>query len=273
MMRITLVPFAGLGNRLNAISSAIALRERIGCEVEVQWPNTPDCQCEWSDLFEPIPGIPVYPLRKFHLIRRGRKYLGLPMLLRRFVFDGCFKARKIHDKDFLLKPDCRYRNIYIDANRPFCPLPLPKMVSPYFRPIPELEQRIHKVTDKFDRYTVGVHIRRTDHSVVIAANPIEGFIKRMREQLSAHSECLFYVATDDEAVKGMLRKEFPGRIITQSSVVLRRDSVKGMKDAVVEMFTLGRTHAIISSQGSTFSELAARLYDIPNDYRPNTRKQ
>ncbi len=265
-MHITLVPFAGLGNRLNAISSAIALRERIGCEVEVHWANTPDCACEWSDLFEPIPNIPVYPLRKFYLIRRGRKYLGLPMLLRRFVFDGCFKARKIYDKDFLLKPDCPYKNIYVDANRPFCPLPLPGMLSPYFRPSQELEQRIHKVTDKFERFTVGVHIRRTDHRAVMAANPLEDFVRRMRQQAAEHHDCMFYLATDDEAVKKMLCKEFPQRIITQPWVDLSRDSVRGMKDAVVEMFTLGRTNRIIASRGSTFSEVAARLYDIPTDY-------
>ena len=262
-MKISLVPFAGLGNRLNAISSAIALREAIHCDVTVYWQSTPDCRCQWSDLFQPIQGIAVEPLRKFYLLRRGRWFLGLPMLLRRFIFDGSFKARKILDSDFLLQPDCPYRNIYIDANKRICPLEETSRLSRFYRPTPELEERIGRVTSQFGAFTIGVHIRRTDHKNVIAANPLDGFVVLMRQQEQQHPGCKFYIASDDTEVKNYMEQQFPGRIITKDDVVLERDSVEGMKDAVVELFILARTNLIIGSRGSTYSDLAARLYDVP----------
>lgn len=262
-MKISLVPFAGLGNRLNAISSAIALQHAIHCEVSVYWASSADCCCQWDDLFMPIEGISIRPLEQFCLIRRGWKYLGLPMLLRRFLFDGCFKARKICDSDFLLSPDCPYRNIYIDANKRFCPLMETQMLSRYYRPTAELEERISRVTSQFGVFTIGVHIRRTDHRAVIASNPLEGFVNLMKKQECQHPGCTFYLASDDVEVKQYMNQIFPNRIITKSDVVLQRDSVEGMKDALVELFLLARTNLIIGSRGSTFTDVASQLYDTP----------
>jgi len=265
-MEITLVPFCGLGNRLNVLASAIALREATGYDITVHWRKSPDCHCDFTDIFMPIEGLPVVPLKKFSLIRRWWKFFPLPVFIRRFTFDATFKARKIFDSDFLLNPDLPYRKIYIEGNRPFCPVEKKSMLSRYFRPTPELEQRIAEVTGQFNPKplaTIGVHIRRTDHKTVIRDNPTEGFIHRMREQAKLHPGCKFYIASDDPEVKEEMRRLFPGRIITQPDIVLSRDDVRGMKDAVVELFTLARTDAIIGSRGSTYSELAAKLYDAP----------
>lgn len=262
-MKVTLVPFAGLGNRLNAISSAIALQCAIHCEVSVYWMSSADCRCQWEDLFLPIEGITIRPLRQFTLIRRGWEFLGLPQLLRLFLFDGCFKARKILDSDFLLRPDCPYKNIYVDANKRFCPLQESSMLCRYYQPTPELEQRIGRVTSQFGDFTIGVHVRRTDHRTVIAANPLNGFVRLMREQEQQHPGCTFYLASDDVEVKRYMEQQFPGRIVTKADVVLQRDSVEGMKDAVVELFLLARTNLIIGSRGSTYSDVASQLYDTP----------
>ena len=140
------------------------------------------------------------------------------------------------------------------------------MLSRFYRPTMELEERIEMVTALFHSYTVGVHIRRTDHKVVIAANPLDGFIKMMKKQMELHPACLFYIASDDETVKEQMRKLFPGRIITQPNVILSRNSVKGMKDAVVDLYTLARTNLIIGSRGSTYSDLASHLYDTPIEF-------
>lgn len=263
-MKIALVPFCGLGNRLNVISSAVALKKRMPqYDITVYWHNTPDCRCDFSDLFLPIDQLPVVPLKKFYLIRRGKQFLRLPMLLRLFKFDKCFKARKIWNDDFLLQPDLPYTRIYIEGNKRFCPVEETQMLSRYYRLTPELEQRVEAVTRQFADFTIGVHIRRTDHRAVIRENPLDGFLRLMREQQDAHPGCRFYIASDDEEVKNQLRDAFPGLIVTQPSVVLRRDDVQGMKDAVVELFTLARTQLIIGSKGSTYSDLASKLYDTP----------
>jgi hypothetical protein len=138
-----------------------------------------------------------------------------------------------------------------------------QMLSRYYRLTPELEQRVEAITRQFADFTIGVHIRRTDHRAVIRENPLDGFLRLMREQQDAHPGCKFYIASDDEEVKNQLRTAFPGLIVTQPSVVLRRDDVQGMKDAVVELFTLARTQLIIGSKGSTYSDLASKLYDTP----------
>lgn len=262
-MKITLVPFCGLGNRLNVLSCAIALKEKMGYDITVHWDNSNDCHCDFTDIFLPLEGIPVVPLKKFSLVRRWCKFFPLPVFIRKFTFDACFKARKIFDSDILLAPGLPYEKIYIEGNRRFCPVDKTGMLSRFFVLTPELEKRVDAITAQFGTFTVGVHIRRTDHKVVIRDNPTDTFIQRMHEQERLHPGCKFYIASDDPEMKEQMCQLFPGRIITQPGITLSRDDLQGMKDAVVELFTLGRTNLIIGSKGSTYSELASKLYDAP----------
>ena len=264
-MNISLVPFCGLGNRLNVISSALALVAQTDHEVTVFWEQSWDCYARWDQLFQPLEGVRVVPLEAFYLKRRGWKWLGLPMFLRLFLFDHSYKARKIWNDDFLLHTPSAKAKIYIEGNKRFCPVTLTSMLSRYYRPIPALHERIEALAAQYAPYTVGVHIRRTDHREATQDNPLEAFVAAMHQQVEEHPDCRFYVATDDVEVKTLLVRTFPDRVVMQECV-LDRDSVEGIQAAVVEMYALGRTSLIIGSRGSTFSEFAAMLYDTPIIY-------
>lgn len=48
-MQITLVPTAGLCNRMNAILSAIALNQHYHYPINIYWEKTSDCCAEYTD--------------------------------------------------------------------------------------------------------------------------------------------------------------------------------------------------------------------------------
>ena len=84
----------------------------------------------------------------------------------------------------------------------------------------------------------------------------------MNQEIEKDPGCRFYVASDDEQVKQDLIKEYGEKIISYRWD-LRRNSEKGMQNAVAELYCLGRTRKIIGSAHSTYSTTAACLYGIP----------
>ena len=57
-------------------------------------------------------------------------------------------------------------------------------------------------------------------------------------------------------------QEYPDRIITQRTQV-RRDTLDGMREAVVDLWCLAATQRIIGSYWSSFTDTAAELRQIP----------
>lgn len=49
---------------------------------------------------------------------------------------------------------------------------------------------------------------------------------------------MFYLATDDMEEEKRLREAFPGRILSNENRCLRRDSVDGMHDALLDLYCL-----------------------------------
>ena len=96
----------------------------------------------------------------------------------------------------------------------------------------------------------------------IKGSPLEGFIEAMSRDLIADSETNFFLATDDAEVEKVLIKRFPGKIITYKKVYSRQE-VKGVQDAMVDLYCLSRTNKIYGSFYSSFSEIASRIENIP----------
>lgn len=51
---VTVVPYGGLCNRLNAIVAACALAESSAVDVKILWAKKKWCNCAFSDLFQPL---------------------------------------------------------------------------------------------------------------------------------------------------------------------------------------------------------------------------
>lgn len=262
-MQITLVPTAGLCNRMNAILSAIALNQHYHYPINIYWEKTSDCCAEYTDLFQPIEieDITISSLHKFYLKPGGKNNLFIPNNWRSMLFDASYKGNKILDMDFnnLIKGKDK---IYITAYNRFCPLKIQHSIGRFFRPIESIENIINEITQKYESNIIGVHIRRTDNIAAIAENPIEKFISLMNKEIEVNPLCKFYLASDDYQIKEIFLEKFPNRIISPKWE-LSRNTVKGMKNAVTELYCLSRTKKIIGCTNSTYSNTASRLYNIP----------
>ena len=88
-------------------------------------------------------------------------------------------------------------------------------------------------------------------------------IKAMEAEIAADPDVKFFLATDDKDEETLLRKTFPGKIVSNENRTLRRDSLDGMYDALLDLFCLAACKKIIGSYCSSFTDTAASLGNIP----------
>lgn len=263
-MQVTLVPTAGLCNRINAILSAVAVHKIYRTPIRIFWGKTADCHAAYDELFEPmqIDGLTVAPLQQFMLKPGGKKYLCLPNLLRKFTFDAAYNGNDTSNCDFSELSQGKDK-IYIHSYNRFCKQEETEdPISYYFKPIRKIESQIKSITNEFPENTIGIHIRQTDNLASIRNNPIEKFTNHMDAEIMKDPACKFYLATDSPEIKQRLIYKYRDKIL-YSDNELARNTTKGMQDAVTELFCLGRTTKIIGCTHSSYSIVAARLYNIP----------
>lgn len=263
MIKLTVVPCAGLANRINCIMSAWELLEHYEAEIDIYWENTPDCAADFNDLFMPISRnhLTMHNTTPFHLKAPSKRNLFVPTLIRHALFNHQYSGSEFDrlDLDDVMKKDI---SIYISAHNRFNKYARISMMGEILVPAHDIQYRINKVVSQYADYTVGVHIRRTDNVLAIQNNPIEKYIDLMNQEIEKHPDSKFYVATDSIDVKNELRRKYGERVITEQWE-LRRNRKQGIKDAVAEVFCLGKCSKIIGSTNSTFSLLGSRLFDTP----------
>jgi len=132
-----------------------------------------------------------------------------------------------------------------------------------FVPTDEIISRIKEMTSKFGANAVGVHIRRTDNKPAIGKSSTDAFLTSMKAELAAHPDTMFYLATDDLSEEAVLREAFPDKILSNQNRDLSRDSVNGIQDAMIDLYSLAATNKIIGSFFSSFTDIAADMNDIP----------
>lgn len=131
-----------------------------------------------------------------------------------------------------------------------------------FRPKGDIQERIHKITAEWNGHVVGLHVRQTDNRLAIQNSPIERYDQIIEDEIKRDSQIRFYLATDSEEVKHDLKNRYGSRIIT-IPLCLKRSSLQGMKDAVVDLYCLASTSKIYGSSASTYSLLAGKIYGTP----------
>ncbi len=119
------------------------------------------------------------------------------------------------------------------------------------------ETRFFLATD--DQTCTGVHIRRTDNAVSMGKSTTEQFIAEMEKELSLHPETRFFLATDDQTEEDRLRALFPGKIISNQSRTIDRNSVAGMHDALLDLYCLAACDKLIGSYWSSFTDIAGKI--------------
>jgi len=254
---IIIEPTGGLGNRMRAIDSAIAIADKMRRPLRVIWPISPELACGFDDLFERPGVITDVSELDFSKLRDVLRYrLVLPLIRRR--------NRAYRDKDHhwlqTKGPDFRHvgqRVLHYKICQPFYANPRP---FAEFRPTGTLQSRIGALARP---YSVGVHIRRSDNENAISGSPTERFVDLMKEEISHDPGVEFFLATDSIDEERTLRKLFPTRVRTQEGKALDRRTPQAARDALVDLFTLAACRKIIGSHFSSFTDVAAALRGVP----------
>lgn len=259
---LTLVPLGGMCNRINSIMSGIEwTKHNPGTELRILWWKSHDLYAKFNDLFMPLDSVNVEEMKSLIKDRPAvKRNLYLPRLFRSFFYD--VEITDSNDRTLFDNTVENQARIYVAACNSFCQYVIRKSIGATFRPAPELQSRIKKYTEGWNGEVVGVHVRRTDHAQAIQHSPLDNYYEKIDKELEINPKARFYLASDSEDVKNQMRTKYGDKILTQS-FTLERYSVQGMKDALVELYTLASCNKILGSDYSSYSLMAARMYDIP----------
>lgn len=260
-MRINLIPYGGLGNRMRTISSVYKYALEHGHELVVYWNRQKDFNQSFQNLFRPISNLKVvdhyigfnnnnpYKLNLFMprlfdiILNRKSHYFIKPDDLVPIIEE----AIKNNMKEITISSCYQHGEMY----------PLEKL----FIPNDNIFKTINETYRLFSKHTVGVHIRRTDNIDSINFSKPEMFENKIKALFEENLDVKVFLCTDDSVIKNKLKTMFGNRIITYDSK-LNRYSPKGINDAVVELFLLAKTNVIWGSFNSSYTDIASQIYNI-----------
>ena len=266
---ITLLPIGGLANRMRAIASTVYLCRLSGSSLNVYWFRDKGLNSSFASIFGEIEtgNITIHEdsLLSKLLYDHPRKHnLWLPLMPQKALFRNRAYDYEMNGYNRDVNTFMNFLsegNLYISSCYPIIDFP-EGLFSELFRPVPEIQAKIDSVILGMSDYRIGVHVRRTDHSVSINNSPNELFYRVIDEELLLHPSLSIYLATDSESVKSEFKDRYGDRIYCSSSEA-DRNSVSGIKEAVSEMYILSKTDKIFGSCGSSYSEVASALGNIP----------
>lgn len=266
-MKLIVIPYGGLANRIRAIDSAINIRKDNFCKVHVYWHQDSTCRCKFSDIFEPMDLVTdlttewIFNLL-MRILAKGRKgVLSLPFrflsITRVFRY---FPKEDINAQyEFATPNGKRYLFVMMETWEYFYEKDKVNTDCLKINANKTLDNLLTHIGDK----TVGVHIRRADHKLSIQNSPLELFEDAMTKELSNDPDTNFLICTDDESVKTYFRES--GKWKDKAYIPrgeLSRNSSDGIKQAAGEMYALSKTKKILGSYWSSFSLMAAKLGGI-----------
>lgn len=251
-------PIGGLCNRMRAINSARILAKKRGEALTVIWFINPELGCSFEKLFQKADSFRVINISSKWNLRKLWLQLS-SMAFGSFVDNATLRA---HKGDGTLEESFEKslkKRTYISTEEHFYPC----HEYDSFIPTDELQKRIDLKCKELGAASVGVHIRRTDNKPAIGKSSTDAFISSMEKELLSNPDTMFYLATDDRSEEALLRKKFPGKIISNEERDLSRASVVGIQDALLDLFCLASTNKIIGSYFSSFTDIAADMHHIP----------
>jgi len=260
---IYLLPYGGLCNRINAISSSIQFINENHYKLKIYWENSVDLAADFEDLFEAIDmkNVELLKLQWYHILyfRVRKSNLFIPRILRTFA--GLNQIENWSSKSGSLNQAIKGDKNYLST----CHAIGEKGdISRVFKPNSILSKELKNVQENFSTNTIGVHIRRGDHAKAIDASPIEGFYTKMDNEILKDANTKFYLATDSEEVKNSLEKKYEGRIITYETP-LTRTSISGMHGAIIDLWNLSSCKKVIGTKLSMFSLVSSEIKGVKLD--------
>lgn len=261
-------PLGGLCNRLRTISSAYELANSTGSELKIIWDiDNHSLHAPFFKLFKSVPGITIeenyidskskfalFLLKRFWITNISATFISQPFLYKTIDEKWSEEKLKIYFEEHLKNN----KNLYVECCWDFYPINKKYYL---FKPVEELQKIIDVQSRKLNSDTIGIHIRRTDHTIAIKESPLELFLSKIKNLSDQNAHANFFLATDDKEVEDTFNQLFEGRIMTYSDHK-SRSSDEGVQQAVIDLFLLSKTKKIIGSFWSSFSMAAAEIGGI-----------
>lgn len=274
--RLTIVPISGLGNRMRVVASMVEASASLDVPVRIVWQSTWDCRALFSDLFCPLSDAdrPANDCAEEHTeqgitIDAGnfcdapavKQNLWLPYLIRRFRYGKEIRIFHPQGEPDIFRMVRQWPSLYVVTCYAMTGYRASTMQR-CFRPLPALHAQIDEVTARFTSRTVGVHVRRTDNRQAITHSPLSAFRHRLDRLLDSGEADTIFLSTDDARVRTYFRETYGSRLITRP-IKVRRDTLEGIRDAVVDLWSLSKARLILGSYYSSFSDTAHELSGAP----------
>ncbi|HAW20749.1 MAG TPA: hypothetical protein DCX14_11245 [Flavobacteriales bacterium] len=296
--RLYIKPVGGLANRIRVINSALKIAEESKKELIVIWELNQDLNARYEALFQ-LPtdfkvlnttaGIQFSGIQLLYFPDKR------PAGLRSFLFNLVKLQRGIKEvvwydsfEAIFSKLKAQYDPKSVRSQEDVLTSALPKIrvltsgisnpsLTGYtssswnleaqsklrFNLLPEsaLAARISKLSIDKSK-TVGMHIRRTDHTWSVEHSGDDAFINAIKKELEEDPATKFFVATDSPEVSDKLVALFPEKIIRAEHETMARSSVSGIQSAVIDLYGLAGCRKVYGSFLSTFSDLASNIGSI-----------
>ena len=163
-----------------------------------------------------------------------------------------FLKGRFKDDFYLLLKICKcHRNIFISTTQSFGTWT--NDIS-WLRPVKEIRLKID--FQKSNKNIIAIHIRRTDNIVSIENSPLELFEQVIDRYIASNVNVKFFLSTDDPLVKEKFGLIYPNNLVFLQHE-LNRNSCDGIRNALVDLFSLSLCGIIYGSYWSSFSTLAA----------------
>lgn len=297
LKKIVVQPTGGLCNRLRAIESVLHLLKTTDKtdHITVIWENNHELGTAYKNLFQPREKIkvietvpftgknmfnPIQMAKVWNVIAPTEKNYQKSYKLRQILgrekgFDKIIyqdEMFQLIENKFDFNKLKHYNSLYIASCFDF-EIEYPNKYSTEYETMTFhfsdliahdfIEHKIDEIDGQFTDYTIGLHIRRTDHAGAIEHSPLSLFINKMKEEIALNNETNFFLATDDKETERELIQLFGERIIINPDKTFNRSSEKGVQDAFIDLSSLSMTKKIYGSHASSFSEMAAKWRSIP----------
>ncbi|HSI74663.1 MAG TPA: hypothetical protein VK957_02160 [Lunatimonas sp.] len=272
--QFVLKPQSGLGNRIRAISSFIYMKNLVDADLHVIWEPDNSLNANFLDLFKSNPNFTLSESRfKFNVFLTRNKLVNSKfsflrsivgvynnLIIKLIGFDVLLLENDISkNKLNLITEICKQnKKILIISGGDILEY---KEGVQSFVPTDEITSTINRELLGFKKHMIGIHIRRTDHTISIANSPLYLYENKISEYIQKVSETGFFLATDDPNIESHFKEKFPGLMFTHEKT-FGRDSKEGIVDAVIDLFLLSKTEKIYGSYWSSYSEMASILGDI-----------
>lgn len=261
-------PIGGLANRMRVIASALWLQKQMNCELKCIWNENYELNAPINKLLKEINGLSFIPKpKRWKYLKSTNQRNNIKRHIANIVnkslsIDYCIKQKDFtryvwKNKINIAEVAGSYKNLYIQTCEEFGDN---NLEFDKFEPVSDLVSVIENIISKFST-TIGLHIRRNDNELSIKHSPLELFINQVEEEILTNRKATFYLSTDDPIVEKIFKEKFDSQIISHKKE-FNRNTLKGMQDAVIDLFCLSKTLKIYGSYWSSFSDVASRIGGI-----------